>query len=50
MIALAQEQKLTVLTAEKSKPTKPRIPDVCDALGVPCITLVEMFRTERWTV
>jgi hypothetical protein len=50
VIALAQEQKLTVVTAEKSKPTKPRIPDVCDALGVPCITLVEMFREEGWKV
>lgn len=50
VIALAQERKLTVVTAEKSKPTKPRIPDVCKALGVPCITLVELFRRESWRV
>ena len=50
VIALAQERKLTVVTAEKSKPTKPRIPDVCKALGVPCITLVELFRREGWRV
>lgn len=50
VIALAQERGLTVVTAEKSKPTKPRIPDVCKALGVPCITLVELFRRESWRV
>jgi hypothetical protein len=50
VIALAQERKLTVVTAEKSKPTKPRIPDVCRTLGVLCITLVEMFRKEGWRV
>jgi hypothetical protein len=50
VIALAQVRELTVITAEKSKPTKPRIPDVCKALGVPCMTLVELFRREGWRV
>jgi hypothetical protein len=50
VIALAQERKLTVVMAEKSKPTKPKIPDVCRALDIPCITLVEMFRREGWRV
>jgi len=50
VIALAQARALTVVTAEQSRPSKPRIPDVCKALGVPCITLVEMFRREGWHV
>ena len=50
VIALAQERNLTVVTAEKSKPSKPRIPDVCKSLDVPCIALVEMFRVEGWRV
>lgn len=50
VIALAQARELTVVTSEKSKPSKPRIPDVCKVLGVPCITLVEMFRKEGWRV
>lgn len=50
VIALAMEQGLTVVTAESSKPSKPRIPDVCKDLGIPCITLVELFRKEKWEV
>ncbi len=50
VIALAQVRELTVVTAEKQKPSKPRIPDVCKTLGVPCIALVEMFRREGWRV
>ena len=50
VIALAQVRGLTVVTAETSKPTKPKIPDACEALAVPCITLVEMFRQEGWRV
>ena len=49
VIALALEEGLTVVTYEQRKPTKPRIPDVCDALEVPCISLVELFRNEKWT-
>jgi hypothetical protein len=48
VIALAAERRLAVLTAERSKPTRPRIPDVCRALGVECVTLVELFRREGW--
>ena len=49
VIALAWELDLTVVTYEISKPTKPRMPDVCRALKIPCITLVELFRQEGWT-
>ena len=50
VIGLAVEQGLSVVTAEKPKPTKPKIPDVCQALNVPCISLLELFRREGWTV
>lgn len=50
VIALAQECKLTVVTAEKEKPSKPRIPDVCKTLNIRCIALIEMFRNEGWQI
>jgi hypothetical protein len=48
VIALAQEHGLAVVTYESTKPSKPRIPDVCETLGIPCIALVEVFRREGW--
>ena len=48
VIALAKEHNLTVVCYEESKPSKPRIPDACQALGIPCINLVELFRREGW--
>lgn len=50
VIALAEERGLTVVTSENFKPTKPKIPDVCKAIGRPCINLVELFRREGWSV
>ncbi len=50
VIALAQEHGLMVVTAESSKPSKPKIPDVCEELKIPCIRVVEMFRKEGWQV
>jgi Zn-dependent peptidase ImmA (M78 family) len=50
VIALAQVKSLTVVTAERSKPAKPRIPDVCKTLSIPCFTLLELFREEGWIV
>jgi hypothetical protein len=50
VVALAAERSLTVVTAEGSKPTKPKIPDVCRDLSIPCINLVEVFRREGWQV
>jgi len=44
VIALAGGRNLTVVTDEKPKPTKPRIPDVCDTLGIPWMPLVQVFR------
>ena len=51
VIALAMVKSGTVVTEEK--PTgniaKPRIPDVCDALGVHCLTLMEYIEAQGWT-
>jgi Domain of unknown function (DUF4411) len=49
VIGLAAAEGLTVVTYEPAKPTRPRIPDVCQQLHIPCIALVEMFRKEGWT-
>jgi hypothetical protein len=57
LIALAKTRGLTVVTQEtmaaaKKRPRRQRgayIPDVCAALNVPCITLLEMIQHERWT-
>lgn len=50
VIALAQERQLTVVTAEKASGNlvKPKIPDVCQVLGVPCIEVIELFRRQGW--
>ena len=52
VIALAQDRGLTVVTAEKASGNilKPKIPDVCQALQIPCIEVVEMFRRQGWKV
>jgi len=50
VIALAQERGLTVVTAEKPSGSlaKPKIPDVCQDLGVPCVDLIGLFRQQGW--
>jgi uncharacterized protein DUF4411 len=48
VIALARVRGLAVVSAERSKPSKPKIPDVCTAKGVRHITLVELFREQKW--
>jgi hypothetical protein len=48
VIALAQVRGLTVVSGEIRKPSKVKIPDVCDAKGVRHITLVEMIRELGW--
>jgi Domain of unknown function (DUF4411) len=51
VIVLAMVKSATVVTEEK--PTgniaKPRIPDVCDALGVHCLTPKEYSEAQGWT-
>lgn len=49
VIALAQLRNATVVTYEDSKPTSPKIPDACMALGIRTTRVVELARAERWT-
>ncbi len=46
--ALALAQGLTVVTSESERKGKVKIPKICDALGVPSISLLEMMRRENW--
>jgi hypothetical protein len=50
VIALAQVRRLTVVTEEKVHGIKnPHIPDVCAALNIPFVSLVELIKREKWT-
>jgi len=50
VIALAQVRTLTVLTGERptTNLNRPNIPDVCGALKLPCLSLMDLFRREKW--
>lgn len=48
VIALAELNSFVVISEEIRKPTKPRIPDVCDALRVPCHELLWLIQAEGW--
>lgn len=50
VIGLAQARGLTVVTGEKPTGSlvKPKIPDVCKDLGLPCVEVVEFFRKQGW--
>jgi uncharacterized protein with PIN domain len=50
VIALAQARRLAVVTGEKATGSlaKPKIPDVCKDLGLPCIEIVDFFRKQGW--
>lgn len=48
VIAMARLYGLTVVTEERSRPTRPRIPDVCRMLGVRCVTLLDVMRELEW--
>ena len=39
-----------VVTGERPSGTiaKPNIPDVCGVLGIPCMNVLAMFRSEGW--
>lgn len=51
VIALARHHQCTVVTSEKATGNlaKPHMPDVCRALGIPCVPLLGMFRGEGKT-
>lgn len=50
IIALAKVNKCAVVTHERmsTKPGLIRIPDVCAALDIRCLTFLEMIREEGW--
>jgi predicted nucleic acid-binding protein len=50
VVALALVRGLTVVTGEKASGNlaKPKIPDVCKDLGLPCVEMVDFFRKQGW--
>lgn len=48
VIAIAQIYGLAVVSyeARSRSPAKPHIPDVCDALGIRMVGLIDMFREQ----
>lgn len=52
VIALAKIEGWPILTEEKPtfSTNRPNIPDVCSALGVRTVSLLEVIRAERWVV
>jgi hypothetical protein len=49
VIALAQTRRIPVVTEERGgSPNKPKIPSVCAALGIPCMTVVQFIRSQGW--
>lgn len=52
VIALAQLRGFAVVTSEQrtNNRAKPKIPDVCIALSVPYMNLIEMFRQQGWKI
>lgn len=50
VIALAMVNDCTVVTGEQRRGTadRPRIPHVCDDLGIRCISLLGLIREEKW--
>lgn len=50
VIGLARLTSGTVVTEERPRSiTSPRIPDVCNALGIRCLSLVDFVREQGWT-
>lgn len=50
VIALAEIEGCTVVTGEiHGTSNRPKIPDVCDALGIRCIDIRQLIRDQGWT-
>lgn len=51
VIALAMAYRGKVVSEETASGNldKPRIPDVCSAIGVPCLTLMDYIEEQGWT-
>ena len=52
VIALGQIEGRAVVTYEgaTNKIDRPNIPDVCEALSIPCVTFIEMARQQGWRI
>ena len=50
VIAVARARNLTVITSENLQGNiqVPKIPDVCQHMGIPCIRLLDFFREQGW--
>lgn len=50
VIALAAEHECAVVTGEQRSGSlkRPKIPDVCRELAVPCISLLDLIREQGW--
>jgi predicted nucleic acid-binding protein len=51
VIALARVRHCTVVSGEKraNNPNRPKIPNVCGALDIPCMNLLEFFEAQHWS-
>jgi hypothetical protein len=52
VIAVAKAKTFAVITGKNStrKLETPRIPDVCDDLGIRWIRMLDFFREQKWTL
>lgn len=52
VIGTAQAKGMCVLTEEYATTSlnRPNIPDVCKELSVPCATLIDVIRAEKWVI
>jgi hypothetical protein len=52
VIALARQHDANVITGENptGKLDKPNIPDVCQAMNIPCISLLKFMRDMKWRI
>ncbi len=50
VIAVAKINGATVLTQESrsNRDSKPNIPDVCSALGIPSVDLIQLIKEQQW--
>jgi hypothetical protein len=51
VIAVAQEHNGIVVTGEKpadANARHPKIPNICNALGIMCVSLLDLMRRENW--
>ncbi len=52
VVAVARLFGWSVITGEtpSGKPQNPKIPDVCSALTIPCVNILQFFRSQNWKV